>query len=51
VDVDAVAKTVALIGRLMLNHPEIKEIDLNPVFAHAKGEGLTAVDALIVTAD
>ncbi len=45
------ASTVALIGRLMHDRPEIKEIDLNPVFVHAEGEGLTAVDALMVTAD
>lgn len=50
VDVDAVARTVALVGRLMLTRPEIVEIDLNPVFVHAEGEGLTAVDALVVTA-
>jgi acyl-CoA synthetase (NDP forming) len=50
VDVAAVARTAALIGRLMLTRPEIVEIDLNPVFVHAEGEGLTAVDALVVTA-
>jgi acyl-CoA synthetase (NDP forming) len=50
VDVEAVARTVALVGRLMLTVPEITEIDINPIFAHAKGEGVTAVDALIVTA-
>jgi acyl-CoA synthetase (NDP forming) len=49
VDVAAVAKTAALIGRLMLTTPEIMEIDINPLFAHPRGEGVTAVDALIVT--
>ena len=49
VDVEAVAKTVALIGRLMTDVPEIVEIDINPVFAHGVGDGVTAVDALIVT--
>jgi len=49
VDVAAVARTAALIGRLMLTRPDIVEIDLNPVFVHADGEGLTAVDALVVT--
>ena len=51
VDVAAVARTVALVGRLMLTEPRIAEIDLNPVFVHPAGEGLTAVDALIVTTD
>jgi acetate---CoA ligase (ADP-forming) len=49
VDVEAVAKTVALVGRLMTHAPDIVEIDINPVFAHGVGEGVTAVDALIVT--
>ena len=49
VDVAAVAKTVSLVGRLMTTMPEVTEIDINPVFAHGVGEGITAVDALIVT--
>lgn len=49
VDVAAVARTAALVGQLMLTVPEIEEIDLNPVFVHAEGEGLTAVDALVIT--
>jgi len=49
VDVAAVARTAALIGRLISTVPQIEEIDLNPVFVHAEGEGLTAVDALIIT--
>lgn len=49
VDIAALAHTAALIGRLMLTRPDIMEIDINPVFAHAQGEGVTAVDALIVT--
>jgi acyl-CoA synthetase (NDP forming) len=47
-DVAAVARTAALVGRLMLTVPEIVEIDLNPVFVHAVGEGITAVDALVI---
>ncbi len=51
VDVRAVAETAALVGRLMLTAPEIEEIDLNPVFVHPVGKGLTAVDALIITSN
>ena len=50
VDVQAVAHTASLIGRLMETVPQIEEIDLNPVFVHPQGEGLTAVDALVITA-
>jgi hypothetical protein len=28
--------------------PDIVEIDVNPLMAHAKGNGATALDALIV---
>lgn len=48
VDVQAVAETAALIGRLMMTAPQIEEIDLNPVFVHPVGQGLTAVDALVI---
>jgi hypothetical protein len=37
------------IGNLMRTVPEITEIDVNPVFAHPRGQGVTALDALIVT--
>jgi hypothetical protein len=36
------------IGRLMQNVPEIVEVDVNPLMVHAKGHGVTALDALIV---
>jgi hypothetical protein len=44
----AVAKIVNQVGRIMVTVPEIEEIDINPLFAHGVGEGVTAVDALIV---
>jgi acyl-CoA synthetase (NDP forming) len=47
-DVEAVAGVVRTIGRLMQTTPEIVEIDVNPLMAHAKGQGATALDALIV---
>ncbi|MDF2115450.1 acetate--CoA ligase family protein [Roseiarcaceae bacterium H3SJ34-1] len=49
VDVDAVAEVAVKIGNLMRTVPEITEIDVNPVFAHPRGQGVTALDALIVT--
>jgi acyl-CoA synthetase (NDP forming) len=47
-DVDALARVVLAIGRLMRTVPEIVEIDINPLVVHAKGQGATALDALIV---
>lgn len=49
VDVEAVADVVLAIGRLMATRPEIIEVDVNPLLAHAAGRGATALDALIVT--
>jgi len=49
VDVGAVAKAVLAVGRLMMTVPEIVEVDVNPLMVHAAGQGVTALDALIVT--
>ena len=37
-----------LIATPHYQHPEIAEIDINPVVVHADGEGAVALDALIV---
>jgi acetate---CoA ligase (ADP-forming) len=47
-DIDAVADAVLAIGRLMAAVPELTEIDVNPLMVHGEGEGVTALDALIV---
>lgn len=49
VDVKAVAAAAAAIGHLMRAHPEIAEVDVNPLTVHAAGRGATALDALIIT--
>lgn len=48
VDLKAVAEAVATVGQLMLDHPEISEIDINPLVAYPEGRGVVALDALIV---
>ena len=45
VDKDAVAKIIVGVSNLITDFPAIQEMDLNPVFATARGA--TAVDALI----
>ena len=46
VDLDEVAGMLVNIGDLLVSHPEISEIDLNPVVASA--EGCVALDARII---
>ena len=48
-DVDAFVELLVALGAFAADHAErIAEVDLNPVLLHARGEGATAVDALIV---
>jgi acyl-CoA synthetase (NDP forming) len=46
VDLDALARLVAAVGRLMVEDPSIAEVDLNPVIASSSDA--IAVDALVV---
>jgi acyl-CoA synthetase (NDP forming) len=48
VDLDAVADMIANVGDLLVSHPEIVEIDLNPVSASA--QGCVALDARVIVA-
>ena len=47
-DVDALAELIAQMGRVMTGNPRIREIDLNPVIVHPAGEGVVALDALML---
>ncbi len=47
-DIDAVADIAARFGRFVSAHPEVAEIDINPLVVYPRGEGAVAVDALIV---
>jgi acetate---CoA ligase (ADP-forming) len=48
VDVDAAADVISRVSQLLLEMPEIRELDLNPVLVGADGDGCIAVDALVV---
>jgi hypothetical protein len=48
-DTEALADLIVRLSHFAANHAdEIVEIDLNPVIVHAKGQGVSLVDALIV---
>ena len=48
VDVSAVSDVIARVSQMLIELPEIQELDLNPVLVGADGEGCIAVDALVV---
>ena len=45
-DIDAITATLLNTSRLVMDNPEIKELDLNPVLAYEKGA--KTVDARII---
>ena len=47
-DVEAAAALIAKIGRLLLGEPSIEELDLNPMVLYPKGQGVVALDALML---
>jgi acetate---CoA ligase (ADP-forming) len=46
-DVTALAATAAKLGALMLAHPGLDEIEINPLIVRPRGEGVLALDALM----
>ena len=47
-DVGALADLIIQVGQVMTGNTRIREIDLNPVIIHPVGEGVVALDALML---
>ena len=47
-DVEAFADVVLRLGALMQSEPSIREVDLNPVIVYPSGQGVLALDALML---
>lgn len=47
-DVPALAALIVRVGQVLRAEPSIREIDLNPVIVHPSGEGVVALDALML---
>jgi acyl-CoA synthetase (NDP forming) len=48
-DTEALANLMVKLSQFAFDHADdVAEVDLNPVIVHAKGDGITVVDALIV---
>ncbi len=47
-DIIALQKLLVAFSNLVCAHPEISEIDINPLIVHAKGQGATVADCRII---
>ena len=47
-DVEIIEKSMVSLSNLATNHPEIVELDINPLLVHQRGEGATAADCRII---
>ena len=48
-DLQALARCIARLSRMLTDHPEIVNLDINPLIAYEKGKGCVIVDAKIET--
>ncbi|WP_218005317.1 acetate--CoA ligase family protein [Hydrogenophaga palleronii] len=51
VDVAAVSEAVSALAQWVLAHPEVVEVDINPLIALPRGQGVVALDAVFVASD
>jgi acetyltransferase len=47
-DVDSIVNTLLRVSAMVVNHPEIAEMDINPLIVHAKGDGCSVADGRIM---
>lgn len=50
-DVDALQVLLVSLSEMVVNHPEILELDINPLLLHEKGSGATVADCRIILKD
>jgi len=50
-DIEKLEQLVVGLSAMVTNHPQIKEMDINPLFVHPKGEGATVADIIITFDD
>ncbi|MBL0715774.1 MAG: acetate--CoA ligase family protein [Desulfosarcina sp.] len=49
-DLEALQQALVRLSDLAINHPEIKELDINPLLVHPKGQGVTVADCRMLLA-
>jgi acetyltransferase len=48
VDLEEVEKCLVRLSNMVITHPEIQELDINPLITHEKGRGATVADCRII---
>jgi acetyltransferase len=47
-DIEAIEQALVRLSDLAMAHPEITELDINPMLAHPKGQGITVADCRMI---
>ena len=47
-DVETIEKAMVRLSDMVMNHPEISEMDINPLLVHAVGKCATVADCRII---
>ena len=47
-DLETLEKLMVCMSDMAVNHPEIKEMDINPLLLHAEGDGATVADCRMI---
>ncbi len=50
-DIEKVQQLLVCLSDLVVDHPQIKELDINPLLVHEEGNGATVADVRILLAD
>ncbi|MCL4201776.1 MAG: acetate--CoA ligase family protein [Pirellulaceae bacterium] len=47
-DLDAIVDTLLRVSEMVCNHPEISELDINPLIVHPQGQGCSVADSRVM---
>jgi acetyltransferase len=47
-DIRGIVDTLLRLSALVCNHPEVSELDINPLIVHAEGQGCSVADSRIM---
>ena len=47
-DIETIEKLMVSLSDMVINHPEIAELDINPLLVHKEGRGATVADCRII---